>query len=363
MSKHGNKKPAENKPAPQTPPAAVETPSKEAITAEAPQVSVGDWQDQTALVRRTFPGPEQTDVPLRVACERAAYAELIAHAKESLEAEICGVLVGEMCEDNQGGFVHVKAVIRGNQAKEHGTHVTYTQETWNAIHQELEQKYPRLNIVGWYHSHPGFGVEFSDMDLFIQKNFFSGPMQLALVTDPLGGDEAICFNSPDGIRHVDRFWVDGRQRMCHVPAKSKAVPAEGKVAATSELGEALQRVETRLAQLLQAQDRQQVSFHRFLLTTGMVVMLGVALWLAFTVYHAMTSALEPPRINGGFIPVPIQIGDQQVLVGLSVVKWNVPPELNAILVQLEEKRQAAEAAKAKEIEELPEAPPEKGNEK
>ncbi len=37
----------------------------------------------------------------------------------------------------------------------------------------MEEKHSSLSIVGWYHSHPGFGVEFSDMDMFIQKNFFS----------------------------------------------------------------------------------------------------------------------------------------------------------------------------------------------
>ena len=36
-----------------------------------------------------------------------------------------------------------------------------------------------LKIVGWYHTHPGFGVEFSEMDLFIQQNFFGGPAQIA----------------------------------------------------------------------------------------------------------------------------------------------------------------------------------------
>ena len=37
-------------------------------------------------VRRTFPGPRNAGATLRVAVERAPYAELIAHAKSSLEA-------------------------------------------------------------------------------------------------------------------------------------------------------------------------------------------------------------------------------------------------------------------------------------
>ena len=255
-----------------------------------------------------------------------------------------------MCEDRQGGFVHVKAAIRGAAARQHGVHVTYTQETWNAIHRELERDYPKLSIVGWYHSHPGFGVEFSEMDLFIQKNFFAGPMQVALVIDPLGGDEALCFNGPDGIGYIDRFWVDGRQRSSRVPGKSAAAGDEGDAASAPGLGAALQRVETRLNQLIQSQDRQQVSFQRFLLVVGTAVVLSIAMWLAYNVYYMMTSTYEPPRVNG-FIRLPLQIGDKRVLVGLNVVSWDVPPELNAVYLQIEEKRRAeAEAAAAAEKE-------------
>ena len=50
-------------------------------------------------LRRDFPGPRSADVALRVAVERRANAELVAHAKESLEVEVCGVLIGQTCED------------------------------------------------------------------------------------------------------------------------------------------------------------------------------------------------------------------------------------------------------------------------
>src|SRR6187399_802580 len=73
---------------------------QEAVLTEKPQ-------------RRVFPGPRGAKSPLRVGIDRAANAELIAHAKESLNAEICGVLAGSICEDDEGLFVHVQAAIRG----------------------------------------------------------------------------------------------------------------------------------------------------------------------------------------------------------------------------------------------------------
>src|SRR5882724_12746213 len=112
--------------------------SKPGAKSEPAKVSATDWDTRKSPVWRTFPGPKNADVALRVAIDRGAYAEVIAHAKESLQCEICGALVGDVCEDDNGTFVEVKAAIRGTAAREGSTHVTFTQETWNTIHQRLE---------------------------------------------------------------------------------------------------------------------------------------------------------------------------------------------------------------------------------
>src|SRR5580693_5359579 len=109
---------------------------------EPAKVNVREASGGEKPMRRTFPGPRNTEAKLRIAMERGAYAELIVHAKASLEAEVCGVLVGQLCEDDEGLFVHVEAIIRGTAASEGGTHVTFTQQTWNAIHKTLEHDYP-----------------------------------------------------------------------------------------------------------------------------------------------------------------------------------------------------------------------------
>ena len=64
-------------------------------------------------------------------------------------------------------FVKVDATIDALYAEEKGTELTFTQETWDYIHKELESKHKGKKIVGWYHTHPGFGIFLSDRDLFI----------------------------------------------------------------------------------------------------------------------------------------------------------------------------------------------------
>lgn len=110
------------------------------------------------------------------------------HARSSPNMEICGVLIGQK-NDKQ---TIVEGAIAGKDVLQGGAHVTFTQETWNHIHNEKDKKYPDRSIVGWYHSHPGFGVFLSEHDIFIHNNFFSDPGHIAWIFDP-NSDEEGCF--------------------------------------------------------------------------------------------------------------------------------------------------------------------------
>ena len=66
--------------------------------------------------------------------------------------------------------------------------------------------------------------------------------------------------------------------------------------------------------------------------------------------------ITPPELVS-HVPVPIKVGDKNMLVGVSISQWQVPPELNAIMLDLarEEAEQQKEAAAA-EAEKQGEAP-------
>lgn len=319
---------------------------------EGGALSLKEWVETKKPSRREFPGPKAPGIRLRVAFERAAYAEVIAHAKESLDREICGALAGEVCQDDLGAFVEVKAALRGTAARQGSTHVTFTQETWIAIHEKLEKEHPKLGIVGWYHSHPGFGVEFSEMDRFIQRNFFPAPTQIALVTDPLGGDAAICVNTEEGIRNLDRFWVDGREHACKAPrmeaADGGAAMAGGSPGASSE---AMRSLEQRMSQLIQACDEQHAMFRSVLYTLFFVLVLGFLTLIGYMIYSAVKSKSEPPKVLST-MPVPIRVDGREVILLLEIKGWQIPPELS-VEHHLEQKlRQEFEKRLQQEMERL-----------
>jgi proteasome lid subunit RPN8/RPN11 len=118
------------------------------------------------------------------------------HARSSMTTEVCGVLIGDLRPGSETD-VDIHAAIAAVNATQAGTHVTFTQDAWEHIYKVKDADYPEARIVGWYHSHPGFGVFLSDHDTFIQQNFFSAPNQVAWVFDP-HTDEEGCFGWLDG---------------------------------------------------------------------------------------------------------------------------------------------------------------------
>jgi hypothetical protein len=85
-----------------------------------------------------------------------------------------------------------------------------------------------------------------------------------------------------------------------------------------------------------------------MLLCGFVFCLAVIVGVGYFIYNTYKSRLEPPQVRQ-MIPVEIQVGDKNVLLGIGVVEWKVPDELNAILLQEDLLRKEAAEKEAKEI--------------
>jgi proteasome lid subunit RPN8/RPN11 len=123
-------------------------------------------------------------------------ATIYAHVFGSADREVGGVLIGRTPAD--GSLPLVTGAIPAISADEQKATLTFTQEAWAHVHHVLESEFPDdEQIVGWYHSHPSFGIFLSGHDLFIHENFFNAPSQVAVVVDPIGCREG-AFGWQDG---------------------------------------------------------------------------------------------------------------------------------------------------------------------
>ncbi len=146
----------------------------------------------------------------RVYFEPDAHERILAHAEKDKSVELGGVLAGTWQRDKDGPFVAVRHVICSQLAASGAGEVTFTHDAWAEIHREMDGKYPDLAIVGWYHTHPDFGVFLSERDRFIHEHFFGQPGQIALVVDPVRNLEGVFVWRNGKTARCPHYWIGNR---------------------------------------------------------------------------------------------------------------------------------------------------------
>ena len=115
--------------------------------------------------------------------------DMEAHALSNTRVELGGVMLGRQLIDDEGRpFVVISDSLRAEHYEATKGSFKFTHETWSQISRQRDEFRPDLEMVGWYHTHPGWSVFLSGMDLFICNNFFNRPLDVALVIDPCEQD-------------------------------------------------------------------------------------------------------------------------------------------------------------------------------
>lgn len=158
-----------------------------------------------ACVAYEIPGPD--DLPIFL--DRAAADAIERHALRDTSVELGGILLGKECVDDQTGspFVWVTRSLEAKHYENTQASFTYTHDSWEEITRERDQLCPDLDIVGWYHTHPDFGVFLSSHDLFIQHNFFGQKLQVAYVVDPIRQTRGFFQWRRDAMAQVGGFFL------------------------------------------------------------------------------------------------------------------------------------------------------------
>jgi hypothetical protein len=132
--------------------------------------------------------------------------------------------------------------------------VTFTHEAWNEVHREMDAKFTDRDIVGWYHSHPNFGIFLSDRDCFIQEHFFNGPGHIAYVVDPVNGVEGVFAWRNGKAKLYPHFWVGNEIHLSSqgTARKPSSAPVAGQSPAPAPKPAALPLVSSSITWILGA---------------------------------------------------------------------------------------------------------------
>lgn len=124
---------------------------------------------------------------LRLYIGQELLRQMDALAGFDLRRETGCFLVGDYLEQDGQLCAIVAGFIEARYADASSASLTFTHETWQYVSAQLEERFAGMRILGWQHTHPGYGVFLSEYDLFIQENFFNLPYQIAYVIDPIQG--------------------------------------------------------------------------------------------------------------------------------------------------------------------------------
>jgi proteasome lid subunit RPN8/RPN11 len=169
-----------------------------------------DRPDVAQLAKRelrdgTFPARGKKT--FRVYFDRKIHERMAAHAAEKLSVEICGILVGDWYKDDNGPYLLVDEAIRADKAQSNTGDVKLTHDDWTDINRQMDTKFTDRKIVGWYHSHPNFGIFLSQYDIFVHQYTFNSPGQIAYVVDPVTGLEGVFCWRDGEVKLLPSFWV------------------------------------------------------------------------------------------------------------------------------------------------------------
>lgn len=118
--------------------------------------------------------------------------------------EILGLIMGHNYRDEEGEY----SVACGTAT----TKLDSTEMSVKFDHDSLEELFESMDrsggesIIGWYHSHPGFGCYLSDTDIKTHSGMFADGLGFAAVLDP--SDETLMvFTVKDGIQKTVQMVV------------------------------------------------------------------------------------------------------------------------------------------------------------
>lgn len=140
------------------------------------------------LPSRGAMGPPGVDQPMNDTAEQVyisslALLKMLKHGKAGIPLEVMGLMLGDYVDDYTVKCIDVFAMPQSGTE----TSIEAIDEAFQAkMHEMLKQTGRNEIVVGWYHSHPGFGCWLSPTDVNTQKNFEQLNQRfVAVVVDPI----------------------------------------------------------------------------------------------------------------------------------------------------------------------------------
>jgi len=133
--------------------------------------------------------------------------DIAAHADRGLgeDREVMGLMLGRIYADDEGEYAVVRGIVTSKLESDR-VMVRFDRDGLGELVDAIDDMPEDTDIVGWYHSHLGYGCFMSETDVKTQDGLFGGACGFALVIDPKRKEIAV-FDSTPGSPDVARMVI------------------------------------------------------------------------------------------------------------------------------------------------------------
>ncbi|MDZ7265787.1 MAG: Mov34/MPN/PAD-1 family protein [candidate division KSB1 bacterium] len=159
------------------------------------------YQPQPRSIPAEWPQPAAGSSP-QVYIEQHTFEKVRQHARRDPTRECFGLLLGNAYVDpaRQLLWIHLQEAVPAQDTHASLASVEVSIREFHRLNEEVDRIWKdsrgTTRKIGWYHSHPNFGVFMSETDRANQRLFYGQDYHVALVVDPVR-DLAGCFRGAD----------------------------------------------------------------------------------------------------------------------------------------------------------------------
>ena len=115
------------------------------------------------------------------------FKKIMNHCNEyrHKKLEAMGFLLGNVYKFHKGNFLAIEDVVT-TELDATAISVKFSKKGFSGLFNKMDLN--DRQIIGWYHSHPGYTAFMSETDINTQKGLFPKPYHVAIVVDPINHD-------------------------------------------------------------------------------------------------------------------------------------------------------------------------------
>jgi proteasome lid subunit RPN8/RPN11 len=124
---------------------------------------------------------------LKIFIPRRILQQIVDFSASDIHHEVGGFMIGDLYSHRGVQYIEIEGYIEAEHAIQTAASLRFTHDTFESRTRRMDREFPDRKVVGWHHTHPGYGVFLSSTDTYTHGTHFNLPWMVALVVDPRAG--------------------------------------------------------------------------------------------------------------------------------------------------------------------------------